>query len=44
MVITGVDTTLPLFRELMNETDVVNGDYSIHWLEKMLKDKAEGDA
>ncbi|MBL8547457.1 MAG: acetyl-CoA carboxylase biotin carboxylase subunit [Hyphomonadaceae bacterium] len=41
MVITGVETTLPLFRDLMNEPDVINGDYSIHWLEKNLKAKAE---
>ena len=41
MVITGVETTLPLFRDLMNEPDVINGDYSIHWLEKMLAAKAE---
>jgi acetyl-CoA carboxylase biotin carboxylase subunit len=42
MVITGVDTTLPLFRDLMNEPDVINGDYSIHWLERRLKEQAEG--
>jgi acetyl-CoA carboxylase biotin carboxylase subunit len=36
MVITGVETTIPLFRELMTETDIINGDYSIHWLEKHL--------
>ncbi|MEZ5961590.1 MAG: acetyl-CoA carboxylase biotin carboxylase subunit [Hyphomonadaceae bacterium] len=41
MVITGVETTLPLFRDLMNEPDVINGDYSIHWLEKNLKAKAD---
>jgi acetyl-CoA carboxylase, biotin carboxylase subunit len=40
MVITGVETTLPLFRDLMNEPDVINGDYSIHWLEKNLAGKA----
>jgi acetyl-CoA carboxylase biotin carboxylase subunit len=40
MVITGVETTLPLFRDLMNEPDVINGDYSIHWLEQNLKAKA----
>jgi acetyl-CoA carboxylase biotin carboxylase subunit len=39
MVITGVDTTLPLFRDLVNEPDVINGDYSIHWLEQNLKAK-----
>jgi len=43
MVITGVETTLPLFRDLMNETDVINGDYSIHWLEKNLKAKADAE-
>jgi len=44
MVITGVDTTLPLFRDLVNEPDVVNGDYSIHWLEQNLKAKTEAEA
>ncbi|MGD9965629.1 MAG: acetyl-CoA carboxylase biotin carboxylase subunit [Hyphomonadaceae bacterium] len=43
-VITGVETTIPLFRDLMNEPDVINGDYSIHWLEKNLKAKAEAVA
>jgi acetyl-CoA carboxylase biotin carboxylase subunit len=42
MVITGVETTLPLFRDLVNEPDIINGDYSIHWLERTLKEKAEG--
>ncbi|WP_135210491.1 acetyl-CoA carboxylase biotin carboxylase subunit [Vitreimonas flagellata] len=41
MVITGVDTTLPLFRDLVNEQDVINGDYSIHWLEQNLKAKTD---
>jgi len=41
MVITGVETTIPLFRELMLEPDVINGDYSIHWLEKHLKAQEE---
>ncbi|GAM99609.1 biotin carboxylase of acetyl-CoA carboxylase [alpha proteobacterium U9-1i] len=36
MVITGVETTIPLFRALMTESDIINGDYSIHWLEKHL--------
>jgi acetyl-CoA carboxylase, biotin carboxylase subunit len=43
MVITGVETTLPLFRDLMNEPDVINGDYSIHWLEKNLAGKAAAE-
>jgi len=44
MVITGVETTLPLFRDLMNEPDVINGDYSIHWLEKNLAGKAAAES
>ncbi|MFK7791636.1 MAG: acetyl-CoA carboxylase biotin carboxylase subunit [Devosiaceae bacterium] len=36
-VISGVDSTLPLFRRLVRETDVRNGDYSIHWLERWLE-------
>jgi acetyl-CoA carboxylase biotin carboxylase subunit len=37
MVINGVKTTIPLFQRLCVETDIVNGDYSIHWLEQYLK-------
>ena len=33
--------TLPLFRDLVNEPDVINGEYSIHWLEQNLKAKTE---
>ena len=36
-VVEGIDTTLPLFRELVRNPDVQNGDYDIHWLEKFLK-------
>ena len=35
-VIDGVDTTLPLFRTLVRNQDMLNGDYNIHWLEKFL--------
>src|SRR5262252_8408533 len=35
-VVDGVETTLPLFRALVRETDVLNGDYHIHWLEQFL--------
>ena len=41
MVITGVETTIPLFRELVEEPDIINGDYSIHWLEHHLKAQEE---
>ncbi|MGE3251533.1 MAG: acetyl-CoA carboxylase biotin carboxylase subunit [Hyphomonadaceae bacterium] len=37
MVVTGIDTTLPLFRKLVQEADVLDGDYHIHWLEEHLK-------
>ncbi|MBU2380681.1 MAG: acetyl-CoA carboxylase biotin carboxylase subunit, partial [Alphaproteobacteria bacterium] len=33
MVIGGVDTTIPLFQKLLNEPDILSGDYDIHWLE-----------
>jgi len=35
-VVDGVKTTLPLFRRLIKEPDVISGDYDIHWLEKYL--------
>jgi acetyl-CoA carboxylase biotin carboxylase subunit len=39
-VIDGVETTIPLFKELVNEPDIIDGDYSIHWLETYLKRRA----
>ena len=35
-VIDGVKTTLPLFRELVQDGDIAEGEYDIHWLEKYL--------
>ena len=35
-VVGGVKTTIPLFKDLLKNPDFVNGDYSIHWLEKTL--------
>ncbi len=37
IVITGVDTTIPLFADLLETEEFINGDYDIHWLEKWLK-------
>jgi acetyl-CoA carboxylase, biotin carboxylase subunit len=37
MVITGVETTTPLFQRLVLERDIADGDYHIHWLEEFLK-------
>ncbi|MEI4486390.1 acetyl-CoA carboxylase biotin carboxylase subunit [Frigidibacter sp. MR17.14] len=36
LIVDGVDTTVPLFHALLEEPDILNGDYSIHWLEKWL--------
>jgi acetyl-CoA carboxylase biotin carboxylase subunit len=35
-VVDGIDTTLPLFRALIRDTDIVDGSYHIHWLEQFL--------
>ena len=35
-VVYGIETTLPLFRALVREKDIVDGDYHIHWLEQFL--------
>ena len=39
-VVDGIDTTLPLFRDLVKNPDVVSGDYDIHWLEHYLADQS----
>ena len=36
-IVDGVETTLPLFRILVRNADVQNGQYDIHWLEEFLK-------
>ena len=36
MVVDGIDTTLPLFRALVREESIIDGDYHIHWLEQFL--------
>ena len=41
-VIDGIETTIPLFAELVNHPDIANGMYDIHWLEKYLS-KGEGN-
>jgi acetyl-CoA carboxylase biotin carboxylase subunit len=39
-IVDGVETTLPLFRALVRNTDIQNGAYDIHWLEQFLKTEA----
>ncbi len=41
MVITGVETTVPLFEALLDEPDFQTGDYNIHWLENWLKNQTD---
>jgi acetyl-CoA carboxylase biotin carboxylase subunit len=42
LIVDGVDTTIPLFRDLLQDPDVHSGDYNIHWLEKWLQTHFEG--
>ncbi|HSF95409.1 MAG TPA: acetyl-CoA carboxylase biotin carboxylase subunit [Thermohalobaculum sp.] len=37
LVVDGIDTTVPLFRALLDEPDILNGNYNIHWLENWLE-------
>jgi acetyl-CoA carboxylase biotin carboxylase subunit len=36
VVVGGIETTIPLFQQLVREPDIHNGDYHIHWLEQYL--------
>ena len=36
-VVDGVETTIPLFQKLLLESDIIDGHYDIHWLEKYLE-------
>ncbi len=36
MVISGIKTNIPLHQELLRDPDVINGDYTIKWLEEWL--------
>ncbi|MBA4792523.1 acetyl-CoA carboxylase biotin carboxylase subunit [Phenylobacterium sp.] len=40
MVVGGVDTTIPLFQDLLLQPEILAGDYNIHWLEKWIKAQA----
>jgi acetyl-CoA carboxylase, biotin carboxylase subunit len=39
MVVEGVNTNIKLHQELLRQDDVLNGDYSIKWLEKWLDER-----
>jgi len=37
MVVGGIETTIPLFQDLLVQPDILAGDYNIHWLEQWIK-------
>jgi acetyl-CoA carboxylase biotin carboxylase subunit len=39
LVVGGIETTIPLFQQLLRERDIIDGNYNIHWLEKYLAAK-----
>ena len=41
MVVTGVETTIPLHLALLDDAEFIAGDYHIRWLESWLADRAE---
>lgn len=42
MVVTGVETTIPLHLALLEEPAFISGDYHIRWLESWLAERAKG--
>jgi acetyl-CoA carboxylase, biotin carboxylase subunit len=44
MALNGVETTIPLFRELIEQPEFLSGDYHIHWLEQWLAREAAAAA
>ena len=36
-VITGIETSIPLHQAIIKNPDFINGDYTIHWLEKFVE-------
>jgi len=41
IVITGIETTIPLFADLIDDPEFQKGDYDIHWLERWLEEHPE---
>jgi len=44
LVIGGIETTIPLFQELIKQSDILDGEYNIHWLEHYLARRSPGAA
>ncbi len=43
-IVDGIETTIPLFRDLVRNPDIQNGAYDIHWLEHYLEKSAKDGA
>ena len=43
-VVDGIETTIPLFHSLLNNKDIQDGIYDIHWLENFLANSENTDA
>jgi acetyl-CoA carboxylase biotin carboxylase subunit len=39
MVVGGVETTIPLFQDLLQDPEIVEGRYDIHWLERWIREQ-----
>jgi acetyl-CoA carboxylase biotin carboxylase subunit len=37
MVVGGIETTIPLFQDLLAQPEIIAGDYDIHWLEQWIR-------
>ena len=42
LVVGGIDTTIPLFQELIKQPEILDGAYNIHWLENHLAHRSAG--
>ncbi len=40
-VVMGVKTTIPLLQDIVSKPEFIDGQYSNHWLEKYIKDRAQ---
>ena len=43
-IVDGIETTIPLFHSLLNNKDIQDGLYDIHWLENFLANTENSDA
>ncbi|WP_309644559.1 acetyl-CoA carboxylase biotin carboxylase subunit [Phenylobacterium sp.] len=41
MVVGGIETSIPLFLDLLQQPDILAGKYDIHWLERWMKAQEE---